>query len=108
MMQEVRRSHQFARICRRRISINCHHATRKKCGTSVINFFLTLQGLAASVYYSAEEIEVLEDMARPGRPRKGVVKDNTLRKERMKQLRGLKQELKENSGTMTSMFNSLL
>ncbi|XP_051156738.1 uncharacterized protein LOC127278861 [Leptopilina boulardi] len=46
-------------------------------------------------------------MSRPGRPRKGVVKDGVLKKERLRQLKGLKEELRENAGTMTSMFNSL-
>ncbi|XP_051156197.1 uncharacterized protein LOC127278506 [Leptopilina boulardi] len=53
-------------------------------------------------------MEFLEEMARPGRPKKGVIRDTTIdKKVRLRQLRGLKEEIKENSGTMTSMFNSL-
>ncbi|XP_051157962.1 uncharacterized protein LOC127279574 [Leptopilina boulardi] len=46
-------------------------------------------------------------MTRRGRPRKGIVKDPINNKIRVKQIRGLKREVKESSGQMTSMFNSL-
>ncbi|XP_051173436.1 uncharacterized protein LOC127289511 [Leptopilina boulardi] len=80
----------------------------KKCSSSLVYYFLSLQGLAASVYYAAEEIEVLEGQSRPGRPRKGVIKDITISpKVRQRHIQGLKRELKENSGQMTAMLNSL-
>ncbi|XP_043479665.1 uncharacterized protein LOC122509567 [Leptopilina heterotoma] len=78
------------------------------CATNLVSFFLTLQRLAASIFYSLDEIDVLEEMSKPGRRKKDATSNFMIDpKTRKASLVRLKKEAKDESRTMTRMFNSL-
>lgn len=70
---------------------------------------MMLQGLAVHIQHNSELLEYLENLKRPGRPKRGEQQRWLGSPQaRLIELRRLRLELKEAASKMAWMFNSLL